>query len=158
MHRYSSLILLIALIAIGCRTPQLGRALNVPTPEVEYSEPVFHPTFEPPAPPSPSAPAAAAMPSGNVVLSWNYPTNELATNLVFKIYGTNLLNSSFSNWPVLTNATGTNLSIPIRIVPGPFFFVMTASNFWGESDFSAVASTPALPRSDVNLRITRGTP
>lgn|SRR3990167_7444759 len=99
---------------------------------------------------------AATPPSGRVILAWDYPTNELGTNLTFRLYGSSNITTPLTNWTVLTNVVGTNLSVTVQIQPGVYFFALTASNFWMESDFSNVASTPALPRSDSKLGITRG--
>ena len=99
--------------------------------------------------------AAGLNPSGRVRLAWDYPTNELSTNLVFRLYTSTNSMLEATNWTVLTNVVGTNLSVDIRIVPGERFFFLTASNFWGESFLSNIASTPALPRADLKPTITR---
>ena len=98
----------------------------------------------------------AFTPSGRINLSWSYPTNEFDTNLVFRVYSSTNATDFLTNWSVLTNVVGTNLSATVTIAPGARFFFMTASNFWGESNPSEVASTPALPRSDSRIGITRG--
>ncbi|SRR5258705_9814621 len=88
---------------------------------------------------------------GRVTLEFDYPASEIP-GTTFKAYlSTNLL----SPWTHIATVVGTN-RIPLTVTPGVNFFVCTASNFWGESDFSTVASTPALPRSDVHLTIRRG--
>jgi len=94
-------------------------------------------------------------PSGRVNLVWDYPTNELSPDLVFRLFHSTNITVPMTNWVVLTNVPGTSTSVSVVITPGIHFFVMTASNFWGESDFSNVASTPALPRSATSPRITR---
>lgn len=88
---------------------------------------------------------------GRVTLEFDYPTNEIA-GMTFKAYHTTSLQSS---WQHVATVESTN-RFQLTVVPGENFFVCTASNFWGESSFSNVASTPALPRSDVILRIRRG--
>lgn len=90
-------------------------------------------------------------PSGRITLAWDYPTNELGMDLTFRVYRS----GDLRNWTLLTNVVGTNATVAVQVQPGQHFFAMTASNFWGESDFSAVASTPPLPRSDSKVSITR---
>lgn len=88
-----------------------------------------------------------------VVLFWDYPANELSTNLTFKIYSTTNAALAVSSWPVLTNKVGTNTTITLPIDAVQRYYVVTASNWWGESDFSNVAGTPPLPRDQTNLRL-----
>lgn len=102
--------------------------------------------------------AGSSVPTGPtpITLAWNYPTNELSTNLTFRLYHSTNITVPLTNWTVITNIAGTNTSVSLPVLPGAHFFALTASNFWGESDFSNVASTPPAPRSDVNLSISRG--
>ena len=88
----------------------------------------------------------------NVSLSWTYPTNELSTNLTFKVYSSTNISIALTNWPVLTTVAGTNTSVTLPINLQQQWFVMTASNWFGESVFSSVAEIPAPPRS-VNLQL-----
>lgn len=88
-----------------------------------------------------------------VTLAWDYPPAEL-TNITFKVYHSTSIALPLTNWVVLTNAISTN-QVQVSIAPGVHFFSVTASNFWGESTFSNIASTPALPRSDANLKVQR---
>jgi len=92
----------------------------------------------------------------NVTLAWDYPSNELSTNLVFKLYSTTNVALPMTNWPLVKTIVGTNLTTPFPMQPGMRLFVMTASNFWGESTFSPVAATPPAPRFDVPLSIAPG--
>jgi hypothetical protein len=96
---------------------------------------------------------AAIQPIGDVTLFFDYPTNQLSTNLTFRVYATTNLSFPLTNWTVIKTVVGTNTSVTVRVVPGQNYFAMTASNMWLESDFSNVALTPPLPRSDVNLTI-----
>lgn len=96
---------------------------------------------------------AVAAPVGEVVLEWDYPAQEVTTNLSFQVYGSTNINTPMTNWAVLASVPGTNKQARFVISPGRYFFVMTASNEWGKSDFSDVVSTSPLPRSDVNVRI-----
>lgn len=89
----------------------------------------------------------------NATVEWQYPETELSTNLTFKLYSTTNVAQPTAEWPLLTTVVGTNLQVTVPIDAAQRFFVLTASNWWGESDFSNVASTPVLPRSDVTVRI-----
>jgi len=98
--------------------------------------------------------------TNNLKLAWDYPTNAISDNLVFKLHYTTNLYQPLTNWGrifvsatnaiALTNAAvaGTNYvftnSLPVE--PGAWFFIATATNEWGESDPSNVAATPPLPR------------
>jgi len=89
----------------------------------------------------------------SVTLAWDYPTNQLSTNLTFRIFSTTNITQSVTNWPLYGATSGTNLSATFPIDANQRWFVMTASNWWGSSDFSTVAATPPLPRSDVSLSL-----
>ena len=101
--------------------------------------------------------AANSIPTGptSITLAWNYPANQLSTGLVFRVYSSLDITTPLQNWTVLTNVVGTNLFVTLSVQPGARYFSLTASNLWGESDFSNVASTPAVPRSDVDLSVRR---
>lgn len=109
--------------------------------------------FRSPASPTLSAPA----PDGHVVLSWDYDTNQLSTNLWFNFYETTNISTPLANWNVLTNVVGTNLSVEVVITPGQHFIVATSSNFWGESSITSnMTVTPPLPVPINNtVRITK---
>lgn len=94
-------------------------------------------------------------PDGLVTLEWDYPEAERSTNLTFYVFTSTNVAVPLTNWTALTNVVGTNLSVQLQIDPGQRYFVMTASNFWGQSDFSEVASTPSLPRRDMKLKLSR---
>lgn len=89
----------------------------------------------------------------DISLAWDYPESE-KTNVVFRVYSSTNITIPLNQWTVITNVTGTNF-VRLKVVPGVNYFTMTASNFWGESIFSEVVSTPALPRSDVNLKVQK---
>jgi len=88
--------------------------------------------------------AALAAPTGDVTLAWSYPTN-LVAGVTFKVYGSPTLGTPMSSWPVIATVPGPTTNATVHIAPGAFFFSVTASNIWGESSFSNVAQTPALP-------------
>jgi hypothetical protein len=89
-----------------------------------------------------------------VTLAWDYPAAELK-GTAFNIYHSQDPALPLNQWQKVASVQETNLC-RLSIVPGAHFFTATASNFWGESQFSNIASTPAVPRSDGNLRIRRG--
>lgn len=99
---------------------------------------------------------APAAPPGvlrtNVMLVWNYPADQLSTNLTFKVYQSPDLAAPMTNWAVLTNVAGTNTSVVVALNPQVMFFAVTASNLWGESPFSEAAGTPPPP-TNANLTI-----
>jgi hypothetical protein len=92
----------------------------------------------------------------NVTLAWSYPSNELSTNMVFKLYSTTNTALPMTSWPLVKMIPGPNLTTTFPMQAELRFFVMTASNFWGESTFSPVAATPPAPRFDVPLSIAPG--
>lgn len=76
-----------------------------------------------------------------VVLKWDYPIDEIP-HVSFNIYfNTNLTNAT---WTLLTNVFGVT-SVAVPVVPGNCFFFATASNEFGESIPSNVA-TATIPR------------
>ena len=99
--------------------------------------------------------SAGTLASDTVTLAWDYPLAELTTNLTFKLYHSTNPAIPPTQWTPFTNIVGTNLSAALSIDVGVHFFFLTASNWWGESDPSNVASTPPPPRSGV-LVIRRG--
>ena len=100
--------------------------------------------------PSPTRAADAT-----ITLAWDYPTNELSMTLTFKLYHSETLTLPAAQWTVLTNIPGTSLQVTVPVTISQHYFYLTASNWWGESDPSNVASTPAPPRSG-RLTIHRG--
>lgn len=92
----------------------------------------------------------------SIFLFWDYP-EEGDDTLSFNLWHKDSLPLiSGGGWNMRTNIPGTERQIVLPIEPGVHFFTLTASNLWGESGFSNVASTPAPPRSDVELGIKSG--
>ncbi|OHD27380.1 MAG: hypothetical protein A2Y38_01870 [Spirochaetes bacterium GWB1_59_5] len=89
----------------------------------------------------------------NVTLQCDYPAGELGTNLVFKIYSSTNLSVAVTNWPLLKTVVATSTHITLPIDATQRFYVMTASNWWGETSFSNVAQTPPIPRDVINVRL-----
>ena len=101
-----------------------------------------------------------------LTLEWDYPTNEVASIEMFRVYSSTNIAIPLSSWTVLASIGGTNsivstngtnaiCRLPFTIVPAQRFFSVTASNVWFESDFSDVLSTPHLPRRDIKLKLVR---
>ncbi len=97
----------------------------------------------------------AAIPSPQTItFMWDYQATNLTSDMVFKLY-TASNPSQPMPWVVIKTIPSPNLSTTLTVVPGQAFYYLTASNFWGESDPSNVAATPALPVSGV-LTIRKG--
>lgn len=99
----------------------------------------------PPYPPMRTALAAPGSVGATIGIVWDYPSNELSTNITFKLYHcTNLLTDQFT---VFTNVSGLLTSIRLPVEPGVHFFKLTAASLegFGESDFSEAARCQ-LPR------------
>jgi hypothetical protein len=98
--------------------------------------------------------------TGHLRLAWSYDTNQLSTNLAFIIYGSTNLAQPVSSWPILTNVPGTNTSCDLWLTPAQYFFVGTASNFWGETSVTSnlVVTPPAPQPINDSLKIQKGAP
>lgn len=95
-----------------------------------------------------------------VKLAWTYPAAELTyilngqtNNVVFRIYTSPIITTPSTNWTVL--ATTTNITATVNVTRGVNFFAVTASNFWEESFFSTVVATPAAPRTDSIITLSK---
>ncbi len=95
-----------------------------------------------------ATPAVAGLGTNEpVTLCWEYPAAEQTPDLHFRVYHSTNPDLPLYKWTPLTNTAGTNCSITVPVERGRHFFYITASNWWGESDPSNIASTPAPPRS-----------
>jgi hypothetical protein len=94
--------------------------------------------------------------NGIIRLAWDYPPDELGTNLMFILYSTTNITTPFGLWTVLTNIPGTQTKTTVRVSPGKLFLTLTASNIWGESDPCNTVPLPALPRNDSKITVLRG--
>ena len=83
---------------------------------------------------------------------WDYPTNELCDDLVFKLYSTDNIAQPMSEWPVKVVVPGTNTSAVVPMTNGWQFFYITASNAWGESAPSNTVTTKVF-RVVTNLTV-----
>lgn len=84
-----------------------------------------------------------------ITLAWNYSGGKVDA---FKIYSS----TNMANWSLLT--TTTNQSVSILATPAACFYFVTASNFWGESGPSNIASTPDPVNQPTDESITRTIP
>jgi hypothetical protein len=84
------------------------------------------------------------------LLLWDYPAEEVA-GVTFKVYFSTNMSTPASNWGLVTNVTGTNVVVPISAGNG--FWFVTASNEFGESGLSNIAtSTVARNVSGVKIK------
>lgn len=91
--------------------------------------------------------AAFAAVKNSAKLEWDYSAAEVLA-VRFNVYSATNVAGPFT---VFTNVAGTNVVIPIT--EGAHFYYVTATNEWGESDPSNVASATVVRRGQ-GLRIT----
>lgn len=85
-------------------------------------------------------------------LEWDQDTNSIPD--VFKLYTATNLNTPITNWTLVAEISGNVYKAAItNIALQQSFFLLTASNWWGESLPSNVAGTPPIPSDEINLRI-----
>jgi hypothetical protein len=89
----------------------------------------------------------------NVTLTWLTNVNTPSPDFIYKLYSTTNLSVSLTNWPIYATFSGTNTGITLPIDSNQRWFVLTASNWWGETFFSNVTNTPPILRYDLNLRL-----
>lgn len=101
----------------------------------------------------------AALPPANqpamVTLVWDYVA-PVSDDLVFVLRQSANLNTPIAQWNIVATIAGTNRAFTFGMLPGAQFFTLTASNFWGESIPSNVASTPTLPAIATNISLRLG--
>lgn len=90
----------------------------------------------------------------DITLAWDYPTNELGTNLTFKIHSHTNVTAPPQNWAV-TEVVGTAAMVRVTMVPERRFWFVTASNFWGETPPSNIADTPKPTTNVTGLKLTK---
>ena len=99
-------------------------------------------------------------PSGTVTASWDYPVQDLSTDLVFRVYYQTggMFLTPLTNWPLSTQVVAqldvTNYSVKLPW-PDPVqaTFSLTASNKNGESFFSDTDYMPGAVRTNQPFRI-----
>jgi hypothetical protein len=82
--------------------------------------------------------------NGHVKLTWDYPADEIGQVEQFYVYTSTDIALPVQQWTLATNVSPSTLSVSLDIQPSHYFFVVTASNFWGETSIysSNVASVP----------------
>jgi len=94
--------------------------------------------------------------SAEIPITWLYDPIEQPDIDVWKLYHTDNLNDPI-DWQlfgVYTNNLSTNL-IMVDITPGQHFFILTASNYWGESLPSNRARSKFAPVKINTLKIDK---
>lgn len=89
-----------------------------------------------------------------VKIDWDYPQDEMGTNLVFIISSHTNANEPLTNWFRIV-VPGTSTTARAVMVPERRFFFVTASNFWGESGPSNIADTPRPATNVTGLKLTK---
>jgi hypothetical protein len=74
--------------------------------------------------------------SKKVRLTWNFPAFRQTPDLIFKVYHSTNLSASLRLWVLLTNIPGTLRMVDLPAVNTQEFFMLTASNYLGESGYS----------------------
>lgn len=95
-------------------------------------------------------PPPPLVPDGRIQFAWDYPTNELSTNLTFILWKS----TDLTNWTQVAAFPGTNTTATFTLAPvGACAFALSASNFWGSTSFfSNFAFVPNPPRNDGGFR------
>lgn len=78
----------------------------------------------------------SAPPSKTVTIGWTYPVQLETPDLVFKVYQSTNLGLPIREWALLTNIPGSSRTAILGADHPQQFFLMTASNSLGESDFA----------------------
>lgn len=81
-------------------------------------------------------PIIVAPPSKTITIGWSYPVNFETPDLVFKVYASTNLNMPLNDWALLTNIPGNCRSAILSADKPQEFFLMTASNYLGESNYA----------------------
>ena len=71
-----------------------------------------------------------------VRIVWTYAVSRETPDLVFKLYHSTNLATAYRKWPLLTNIPGTSRSVTVPITQAREFFILTASNYLGESSYA----------------------
>ena len=82
----------------------------------------------------------------SLTLAWDYPTEELPTNIVFHVWTSNDVNKPLTNWTVCATVPSPKTTTTVPDVWGWRYFSCTASNEIGRSDFSNIVSYHTRPR------------
>ena len=104
-------LILITAIFVGCKKVRIKEEAGAPLP---------------PAP-------------RTIVLSWDYPAEELTPDISFNVYHSSDISIPIRNWQVITNVPAPDLSVSLTVKSGAHFFAITALKNGLESDFSSVS-------------------
>lgn len=122
----SNFVLQIGLIAIGLALAELQSSAALAIESPRGAE-----TFD-----GTSSPTDAVTPPVKVILSWTFPTNLETPDLIFKVYHSTNLDLQLRQWSLLTNVPGAFRSVELLASSVEDFYVLTASNYLGESGFA----------------------
>lgn len=81
-------------------------------------------------------PVIPVPPKKTVTIGWSYPVHMETPDLVFKVYHSTDLRLPLREWVLLTNVPGNCRSTIVNANQPQEFFLMTASNYLGESNFA----------------------
>jgi hypothetical protein len=81
--------------------------------------------------------ASSAVPMKTVRIGWSYPLHFETPDLIFKVYHSTDLTISPVRWALLTNLPGYMRFVDLPAEKRQEFFVVTASNYLGESGFAS---------------------
>ena len=81
-----------------------------------------------------ATPMVILPPGQKVRLVWDYPVQRETPDLVFKVYHTGAV--ELHHFLLLTNVPGNLRSVDLPVNKRMEFFVLTASNYLGESPFA----------------------
>jgi hypothetical protein len=81
-------------------------------------------------------PAIPAPSSKTIRILWSYAIASQTPDLVFKIYHSYDAAVAVRYWPLLTNVPGSVRSVTVPMNQPREFFILTASNYLGESRFA----------------------
>jgi hypothetical protein len=87
-------------------------------------------------------------------LSWDYDTNQLEPDMVFRVHSTTNITISLEQWPVVsmvTNMVTGSTNVPVTIQLPATFFTVSVSNVVGIT-FSEVLAA-RLPASGTRLKL-----
>lgn len=103
------------------------------------------------------APATDFTVSQPVTFEWE-SSNEVTPDLSFNLYKADSPTAPRSDWIKIITIPGSNTWQTVIFRPGKTYWTVTASNFWGESDFSNIVGTPATVLNLTNVQAHLGLP
>lgn len=97
--------------------------------------------------------ATLSLRAAELVLTWE-SVPEDASNLWYRVYSETNITTLSTNSPV-TIVPGTTNTVRVVVNPGRRFWMVTASNLWGESPPSNVTAAPGLLTNVTGLKLTK---